>query len=122
MPPPPPPSLPPPPLGVRLCPPQHWGHLELRRQREKMRLQVRAAAAAARHRRALPLTLPPPLPNPSRPSYYAVDDGSSLGSRPRRQGDSQMMVFDFIRKRAEEGIQQVQNIATKTAVRVLTGT
>jgi hypothetical protein len=29
-----------------------------------------------------------------------------------------MMVFDFIRKRAEEGIQQVQNIATKTAVRV----
>lgn len=29
-----------------------------------------------------------------------------------------MMVFDFIRKRAEEGIQQVQNIATKTAVSV----
>lgn len=28
------------------------------------------------------------------------------------------MVFDFIRKRAEEGIQQVQNIATKTAVRL----
>ena len=64
----------------------------------------------------------PALPNPSRPSYYAVDDDSSLGSRPRRQGQGDMMVFDFIRKRAEEGIQQVQNIATKTAVCVLTGT
>jgi hypothetical protein len=32
-----------------------------------------------------------------------------------------MMVFDFIRKRAEEGIQQVQNIATKTAVRPIDG-
>lgn len=63
------------------------------------------------------LTLPP-LSNPSRPSYYAVNDGSHLGSKSqRRQGQADMMVFDFIRKRAEEGIQQVQNIATKTAVR-----
>lgn len=32
-----------------------------------------------------------------------------------RRGEVSMMVFDFIRKRAEEGIAQVQNIASKTA-------
>ena len=61
----------------------------------------------------------PPSSLSSRP--YALDDGATPlpSDRRRGHGQPQMMVFDFIRKRAEEGIQQVQNIATKTAVRTM---
>jgi hypothetical protein len=45
----------------------------------------------------------------------SLDRAPGVVARATRGRDT-TMIFDFIRKRSEEGIRQVQNLATKTAV------
>ena len=61
-----------------------------------------------------PPTLPPIFPSLTSRSLYRSHPHSLAGSSSGASATKLSMVFDFLKKRSEEGIAQVQNIATKT--------